>query len=135
VTRSPVAQLTEALDATGAVIEAIGEEQWSLPTCCPEWNVADLFDHRQVPGSVAVQLRIAEILVHGWDLAWATGQPARFPEELAESSLAFSKPALAGLPPGRHPFAPPQPVPDCAPAIDRLAACLGRKVSAAGPTS
>ena len=33
------------------------------------------------------------------------------------------------LPPDRTPFGPPQPVADDAPAIDRLAALLGRAVS------
>jgi hypothetical protein len=36
---------------------------------------------------------------------------------------------LANIPPDRHPFAPPQPVAGLAPAIDQLAACLGRDVT------
>lgn len=83
-----------------------------------------------VPGIVALHLRVTEVLVHGWDLARATNQPARFPEDLAEQELSFTRAKLADLPPDRHPFAPPQPVAEDAPAIDRLAACLGRKVSA-----
>jgi uncharacterized protein (TIGR03086 family) len=80
-----------------------------------------------VPGIAALHLRITEILVHGWDLARATGQRTAFPDDLAEQELAFSRGKLAGIPPGRSPFGPPQPVADDAPAIDRLAACLGRK--------
>lgn len=83
-----------------------------------------------VPGAIALHLRITELLVHGWDLARATGQTVSFPEDLAEQELAFTRPALAAIPPGRSPFAPPEPVSDDAPAIDRLAACLGRRVSA-----
>ena len=83
-----------------------------------------------VPGIAALHLRITEALVHGWDLARATGQRAEFPEDLAEQELAFSRHKLGDIPPGRTPFAPPQPVPDDAPAIDRLAALLGRNVSA-----
>jgi len=82
-----------------------------------------------VPGIAALHLRITEALVHGWDLARATGQHAEFPEDLAEQELAFSRSKLADIPAGRTPFAPPQPVPDDAPAIDRLAGLLGRKVS------
>jgi uncharacterized protein (TIGR03086 family) len=81
-----------------------------------------------VPGAVALHLRLTEVLVHGWDLAAATGQVAVFPEDLAEQELAFTRDALGGLPPGRSPFAPPTPAPDTAPALDRLAACLGRQL-------
>ncbi|MGH8988148.1 MAG: TIGR03086 family metal-binding protein [Acidimicrobiales bacterium] len=82
-----------------------------------------------VPGAVAVHLRTTELLVHGWDLARATGREVAFPAELAEQELAFTRSALGGIPPERKPFAPPEPVPDDAPAIDRLAACLGRSVT------
>jgi uncharacterized protein (TIGR03086 family) len=79
-----------------------------------------------VPGIVALHLRITEVLVHGWDLATATGQHTAFPADLAEQELAFSIEKLSDIPPGRRPFAPRQPVAADAPAIDRLAACLGR---------
>lgn len=84
-----------------------------------------------LPGFAALQLRITEALVHGWDLAQGTDQPAHFPDELAEPALAFTRQALPGLPPGRRPFAPPQPADADAPAIDRLVALLGRPVSSA----
>ncbi len=83
-----------------------------------------------VPGAVALHLRITEILVHGWDLARATEQATSgLPAELAEQELEFSRSTLDQIPAGQHPFAPPQPVPDDAPAIDRLAALLGRSVT------
>ena len=82
-----------------------------------------------VPGVVALHLRITELLVHGWDLARATGQPAAAPDGLAEQELAFSRSKLADIPPGRRPFGPPQPVAALAPAIDQLAALLGRDVT------
>ncbi len=82
-----------------------------------------------VPGVVALHLRITEILVHGWDLARATGQQTAFADDVAEQELAFSRAKLADIPPGRRPFGPPQPAADDAPAIDRLAACLGRSVT------
>lgn len=84
----------------------------------------------QVPGAVALHLRITEILVHGWDVATATGQEADFPGDLAEAELTFSRGMLGKLPPGRTPFAPPQTVSQDAPAIQRLVACLGRDVGA-----
>ena len=81
-----------------------------------------------MPGTAVLHLRLTETLVHGWDLARALGRPAPFPDDLAEQALEFSRAALGNLPPGRMPFAPPKPVPDDAPAIDRLAALLGRDV-------
>jgi uncharacterized protein (TIGR03086 family) len=79
-----------------------------------------------LPGPAVLHLRIVETLVHGWDLARATGQEPPFPDELAEPELAFSTDLLGRLPEGRQPFGPPRPVDDDAPAIDRLAALLGR---------
>src|SRR5579872_599611 len=81
------------------------------------------------PGAVLLRLRLTEALVHGWDLARATGQPARLPDDLAEEALAFSSGRSApDVPRTGNPFGPAQPVPDDAPAVDRLAAYLGRRV-------
>jgi uncharacterized protein (TIGR03086 family) len=82
-----------------------------------------------MPGIGLMHIRLVEMLVHGWDLALATGQDTAFPEGLAEQELAFSQEKLTDLPPGRSPFAPPQAVPGDAPAIVRLVALLGRPVS------
>ncbi len=79
-----------------------------------------------VPGRVAVNLRITEVLVHGWDLARASGQRPPFPEDVAGSALEFTRATLPAVPAGRSPFGSPQPAPDDAPAIDRLSALLGR---------
>ncbi|HEX3622546.1 MAG TPA: TIGR03086 family metal-binding protein [Acidimicrobiales bacterium] len=81
-----------------------------------------------VPGIVALHLRLVEALVHGWDLASATGQPTSFPDDMVEQALAFTADSLTAIPPGRTPFGSPQPAPDEAPTIDRLAALLGRPV-------
>jgi uncharacterized protein (TIGR03086 family) len=82
-----------------------------------------------VPGIVLFHLRLTELLVHGWDLAYATGQAAQFPDDLAMEALAFSSGSSApDVPRTGHPFGPTQMVSDDAPAIDRLAAYLGRAV-------
>ena len=86
-------------------------------------------------GSALVRTRIIEQLGHGWDLARATGQPADFPAGVAERALAAARAQLATRPSpsdsGWTPFAPEVPVPDGAPAINRLAGFLGRTVLSA----
>ncbi|AWS47693.1 TIGR03086 family metal-binding protein [Streptosporangium sp. 'caverna'] len=78
-------------------------------------------------GAERLQIRLYDLLAHGWDLAQATGIPVRVPEDLAERSLAFALVQLSPQPrTGR--FAEPQLVEESAPAIDRLAAFLGRSV-------
>jgi uncharacterized protein (TIGR03086 family) len=79
-------------------------------------------------GSDRLQVRLYDLLVHGRDLAQATGQPAALPDDLAEQSLASARAQLSTQPrTGR--FGPVQTVADGASAIDRLAAFLGRRVS------
>ncbi|MEO6702690.1 MAG: TIGR03086 family metal-binding protein [Jatrophihabitantaceae bacterium] len=79
-----------------------------------------------VPAIVALDLRITELLVHGWDLARATGQQLDFPGVLTDRSLRFTRARLGDLPPDRAPFAPPQPCPADAAPIEQLVALLGR---------
>jgi len=83
-----------------------------------------------VPGAVVLHLATTEMLVHGWDLARATGQPAALPDDIAEVELEFSRRQMPPEGPRRgKAFGPAQPVTQDAPAIDRLAAYLGRTVS------
>ncbi|HEY2220916.1 TIGR03086 family metal-binding protein [Actinomycetospora sp.] len=80
-----------------------------------------------VPVPVALGLRTVEALVHGWDVAVASGQdPAAFPEDLAQAGIAFTESMFATADRTRLPFAPAVPVDATAPAIDRLAGLLGR---------
>jgi uncharacterized protein (TIGR03086 family) len=80
-----------------------------------------------VPGAVALNLRVVEALVHGWDLAQATGQEPVFRPALAEKALRFTEGALPSIPTGHRPFEPPHPVAADAPPLDRLVALLGRR--------
>ncbi len=78
-------------------------------------------------GADRLQIRLYDLLAHGWDLARATGQPVDLlPDDVAEQSLAFVRGQLLdSARPGR--FDPAQPVTDDAPAIERLVAFLGRR--------
>ncbi|MGD0700149.1 MAG: TIGR03086 family metal-binding protein [Trebonia sp.] len=83
----------------------------------------------QVPGVGLIEIRLTEHLGHGWDLATATGQPAPFPDDLAQRGLAVARRQLGNRPAGDHsPFGAEVEISPDAPAIDRLAAFLGRTV-------
>lgn len=183
--------LTRALNATGRLITAIREDQWSTPTPCADWTVRDVVDHLVVgnlivaallvgqappdrdtdylgddavaayhhaatavraafdhpgalertypgpfgptPGSALLDRRIADTLVHGWDLAQAAGQGARLPDDLAEHAVVFSRTQLNNADRSSW-FSAAQHVAEDAPAIDRLVASLGRRVPPANKT-
>lgn len=81
------------------------------------------------PGHRLVEQLVIEMLVHGWDLARAVGHPSGIPQHLAEAALPVVREAYGDLPrTAAGSFAPPQPVPEGAGALDRLAACMGRSV-------
>jgi uncharacterized protein (TIGR03086 family) len=81
-----------------------------------------------VPGAVALNLRLTEVLVHSWDLSRATSQSVRFDDALVEQEYEFSAQSLTQVPPERSPFAAPKDVPAGSSGLDRLAALLGRRV-------
>jgi uncharacterized protein (TIGR03086 family) len=79
-----------------------------------------------MPGPALAGFTTLDILVHGWDLAKATGQPAGLDDALAAHALAFAEQAIA--PGGRTPrIGPAVPVAADAPLTDRLVAFLGRQ--------
>ncbi len=79
----------------------------------------------EATGAERLQIRLYDLLAHGWDLARATGQNAALPDDLAEQALVFAHTQVPTQPrTGR--FAAAQPVAEDAPAIDRLVAFLGR---------
>lgn len=77
---------------------------------------------------LALFLHLGETLVHGWDLARATGQRTPWDGDVVEASLTqFMSWLPAQRPPG-SPFSDARPVDADAAPIDRLAAYLGRDV-------
>jgi uncharacterized protein (TIGR03086 family) len=68
-----------------------------------------------------------EVLVHGWDLAVATGQPYRPDPASAERCLAFAIEFADSAPEARDGiYGPVVPVPDDAPLLDRVLGATGR---------
>lgn len=80
-----------------------------------------------MPGELALGMILWEYLVHGWDLARATGQQWSPSGEAAAESLAFAPGMLTDDFQGEgKEFAPRVPVPEDAAAIDRLLGLSGR---------
>ena len=80
----------------------------------------------EMPAPIAALVALNEVVVHGGDLARATGQ-AYDPDDAAalaclEFASGFEPPPDAGA----GPFGPPVPVPEDAPLMDRLAGATGR---------
>lgn len=80
-----------------------------------------------LPGDVAGQVAINEIVVHGWDIAAATGHDYACETELIQAAYAFVQAAVAQSPDGSPGlFGPPASVPESAPLLDRLIGLTGR---------
>ena len=80
----------------------------------------------EMPGHVVALVALDEIVVHGWDVARATGQP--YPADPA--AIAACQAWVEGftVPDGARggPFGPPVTVPAGAPALDQLVGLTGR---------
>lgn len=78
----------------------------------------------ELPGQVAGGVALDELLLHGWDLAKATGQPAGYdgPDLEAVHIMVqqFRDAGVEGL------FGPEVPVPEDAPLLDRVLGLAGR---------
>lgn len=80
-----------------------------------------------VPAPVAQCIHLLDLVVHGWDLAKATGQDTSIDEGTAEALLATFRESLGKEEARAGVFKDQVPVPDDAPAGDRLVAFLGRQ--------
>ncbi|WP_346619290.1 TIGR03086 family metal-binding protein [Blastococcus montanus] len=80
----------------------------------------------RMPAAAMAVVAWNEVLVHGWDLAVATGQPYRPDPAAVEACLAMigDRSDTTGEPEGL--FGPVVPVPDDAPPFDRLLGRTGR---------
>jgi uncharacterized protein (TIGR03086 family) len=80
------------------------------------------------PGQIAINIATVECLMHGWDIAKATGQAPRYDPELTEAAMQAAQlfpPDIARAP---GVFGPERECDPNAPPEDRLAAFLGREV-------
>lgn len=80
-----------------------------------------------IDGESFARFVVLDGLVHGWDLATATGQPYEPPRELVAAVTEFAEQALDRLRDGDTFKAAVEPATDAAP-IERLAAYTGRTI-------
>jgi uncharacterized protein (TIGR03086 family) len=80
----------------------------------------------ELPGEVAGHVALDELVVHGWDVARATGQDFT----IDDAALTAIQPFVASFsdPANADPalFGPPVPLPDDAPLLDRVIGLTGR---------
>jgi len=82
---------------------------------------------QDLPAELAGVIALDEVIVHGWDVAQASGQPFGCEPALVEAAFGFVAPTVAQNPDGTPGvFGPPVVVPDDAPLIDRLLGLTGR---------
>jgi len=97
---------------------------WRAP---PAWTGTTRVGGVDLPRQVAGLVALDEVVVHGWDLAVATGQAYDPPPAVVEEALAFVGPTVAASPEGTPGlFGPPVAVPDDAPPLHRLLGLTGR---------
>ncbi|MDF1605269.1 TIGR03086 family metal-binding protein [Nocardioides sp. YIM 152315] len=87
----------------------------------------------EMPAEIAALVALDEVVVHGWDLARATGQAYDPGDAAVLACLSFAEGFEVPEDAGDGPFGPPVPVAADAPALDRLAGATGRDPGWAPP--
>ncbi len=96
-------------------------EAWQDPEA---WTGMSSAGGIEMPAEVAAVVALEEVVVHGWDLARATGQPYSVPDadlEVVRSFFAMFSEEDRGFG-----YGPAVPVADDAPALDQIVAQSGR---------
>ncbi|TDC20778.1 TIGR03086 family protein [Streptomyces sp. 8K308] len=79
-----------------------------------------------LPAEVMGRVALNELLLHGWDLARATGQPYGADDATAAASIALLSQETDPAARAGTGFGPPVPIADDAPPLDRAVALSGR---------
>jgi uncharacterized protein (TIGR03086 family) len=96
-------------------------EAWADPAA---WEGMSAVGGIEMPAEACAMVGLDELVLHGWDLAKATGQPSGYDgpglEQVHETVTQFSELGIEGL------FGPQVPVPADAPLLDRILGISGR---------
>jgi len=98
-------------------------EAWRDPRA---WDGMTRAGGIDLPGAVAGAVAMDELVVHGWDLARATGQRYEPDQDALETVYGFLRAAAEDPSRGGGIFGPVVPVPDDAPLLDRVIGLSGR---------
>jgi uncharacterized protein (TIGR03086 family) len=109
----------KAYDASAEAAAAAFEAPGALEASCA-------VSYGPVPGQVYAGHRFLDVLIHGWDLAAATGQDTALPEDLVEACLAVIEPQRELLQASGM-FGQPPDVPEGASRQVQLLAAMGRR--------
>jgi uncharacterized protein (TIGR03086 family) len=101
-------------------------EAWRDPTAYEDITMAGPIE---MPAGIAALVALDEVVVHGWDLARATGQHFEIDDAAAAACLGFAESFEAPANDEGAPFGPPVPVPAGADVLDRLIGATGRDPS------
>jgi len=99
-------------------------DAWRQPQA---WDGSTYAGGIELPADVVGLVALDELVVHGWDIAVATGQPYEPPAHELEAATAFV--ASFDAPRDGTLFGPVVPVADDAPQLDRLLGLTGRDPS------
>lgn len=93
------------------------------------WNQTMQGPFGELTAGTVLSFREGELLHHSWDIAKATGQSTDFASAEAEAMLEGMRATFGQMDrTGWDTYQPALPEPEGAPAMDRLAAFLGKKI-------
>ncbi|OFB43462.1 TIGR03086 family protein [Mycolicibacterium sp. (ex Dasyatis americana)] len=98
-------------------------EAWRAPEAWDGMTRVAGFD---LPGEAAGLIALTEVVIHGWDLAHATGQPYDVDGDDVQAVLGHVA-AVAAEGPAEGLFGPAVPAPDDASRLERALALSGRR--------
>ncbi len=127
-----IEEVGDALDGDRLGNDPTGAYQRSAAAAAEAFEAPGALDapcavsYGPVPGSVYAGHRIVDVLVHGWDLAVATGQDTTLAPDLVSACIGIVEPQLEGLKASGAFRDCGEPPPDADPQT-RLLTWLGRK--------
>lgn len=131
--RKEFGDLTDTPPAEGATLDADWRSAYParLAALAAAWRQPGAWEGMtraggvDFPADVGGLVALTEVVLHGWDLARATGQTYSVDDDVAQAVLAHLRQFASGEP-VEGLFGPAVPVADDAPVLDRIAGLSGR---------